>query len=189
MTDLRIIKTRKALCDAFIPLLEEKTFEDITINELCKKAMIRRATFYQHFEDKYDFLAFFIRQTREDFLPTESEHATNSSKYSYYVYLFGELISFVDAHEKLIESILKSNMFSTLLKIFSEDMTINILSKLKEQEKQGVIFIAPIELLAYFYSGGIIQTLLFWLNSNKEMPKETLMEHLENILSSFNIQQ
>ena len=52
MTDLRIIKTRKALCDAFIILLGEKPFEDITVNELCKKAMVRRATFYQHFEEK-----------------------------------------------------------------------------------------------------------------------------------------
>lgn len=188
MTDLRIIKTRKALCDAFIILLGEKPFEDITVNELCKKAMVRRATFYQHFEDKYDFLSFFIRQTREDFTPDEKEHAVNKSKYSYFVYLFGELVSFVDAHKKLVESILKSNMLSTLLKIFSEEMTMNILSKLQEKQNQGITFSVPIELLASFYSGGIIQTLFFWLKSNKEMPKDKLMEYLENILSSFDIE-
>lgn len=188
MTDLRIIKTQKALCAAFITLLGEKPFEDITVNELCKKAMIRRATFYQHFEDKYDFLAFFIRQTRDHFTPDEKEHDLNKSKYSYFVYLFGELVSFFDAHEKLVESILKSNMLPTMLKIFAEEMTMNILSKLQEKQKQGVTFSVPIELLASFYSGGIIQILFFWLESNKEIPKDKLMEYLENILSSFDIE-
>ena len=28
-------------------------------NELCDEAMIRRATFYKHFADKYDFFFFF----------------------------------------------------------------------------------------------------------------------------------
>ena len=79
-------------------------------------------------------------------------------------------------------------MLSTLLKIFSEEMTMNILSKLQEKQNQGITFSVPIELLASFYSGGIIQTLFYWLKSNKEMPKDKLMEYLENILSSFDIE-
>ena len=54
-SDLRIIKTRKALYTAFTMLLGEKSFEDITVNELCENAMVRRATCYKHFADKYDF--------------------------------------------------------------------------------------------------------------------------------------
>ena len=44
--DLRVKKTKRALTLAFIELLKVKHFEDITINELCEKAEIRRATFY-----------------------------------------------------------------------------------------------------------------------------------------------
>ena len=58
-TDLRIRKTYKALCDAFVNILEKKRFDDLTVNELCDEAMIRRATFYKHFADKYDFFFFF----------------------------------------------------------------------------------------------------------------------------------
>ena len=58
-TDLRIRKTYKALCDAFVTILEKKRFDDLTVNELCDEAMIRRATFYKHFADKYDFFFFF----------------------------------------------------------------------------------------------------------------------------------
>ena len=53
-TDLRIQKTYLALQNAFVALLEEKRFEELTVNELCDRAMIRRTTFYKHFGDKYE---------------------------------------------------------------------------------------------------------------------------------------
>ena len=65
--DLRVRKTKKALSDAFISLLQEKRFEEITINELCEKAEIRRATFYKHYTDKFHFLARFTRSLRDQF--------------------------------------------------------------------------------------------------------------------------
>ena len=72
-TDLRIRKTYKALCDAFVTILEKKRFDDLTVNELCDEAMIRRATFYKHFADKYDFFSFFIRQKQDQFISQAKE--------------------------------------------------------------------------------------------------------------------
>jgi hypothetical protein len=37
--DLQIQKTNMALTNTFFELLEEKRFEDITVNELCDRAM------------------------------------------------------------------------------------------------------------------------------------------------------
>ena len=45
-TDLRILRTYHSLNEAFTGLMEEKRFEDITVGELCERAMIRRTTFY-----------------------------------------------------------------------------------------------------------------------------------------------
>ena len=66
--DLRVTRTKKALTDMLRALLETKRFEDITVNELCEKAKIRRATFYKHFDDKYAFLAYiaFLRDWNEN---------------------------------------------------------------------------------------------------------------------------
>lgn len=63
-TDLRIRKTYKALCDAFVTILEKKRFDDLTVNELCDEAMIRRAAFHKHFADKYDFFSFLSAKSR-----------------------------------------------------------------------------------------------------------------------------
>ncbi|WP_439957457.1 TetR/AcrR family transcriptional regulator [Oceanobacillus oncorhynchi] len=55
-TDLRILRTRRLIMDAFIALSEKKEFNDIRITDITEAAMINRATFYYHYEDKYDLL-------------------------------------------------------------------------------------------------------------------------------------
>ena len=65
--DLRIEKTYRALCEAFTALLAERRYEDITVSDLCDRAMIRRTTFYKHFADKREFLSFYVRRIREEF--------------------------------------------------------------------------------------------------------------------------
>jgi AcrR family transcriptional regulator len=54
--DLRIFKTKKAIKKAFFDLVSEKTFEKVAISDIADKAMINRATFYLHYQDKYDLL-------------------------------------------------------------------------------------------------------------------------------------
>lgn len=65
--DQRIVKTNNALSEALFHLMETKLIENITVNEVCKKANVRRATFYQHFNDKYDLFAFMAYRTRAEF--------------------------------------------------------------------------------------------------------------------------
>ena len=37
--------------------MEERDFDDITVNDLCERADLNRGTFYNHFRDKDDLLA------------------------------------------------------------------------------------------------------------------------------------
>ena len=53
--DRRKRKTREAIITAFIELLSQKNFNQITVGEIIEKADVGRATFYAHFETK-DFL-------------------------------------------------------------------------------------------------------------------------------------
>lgn len=55
-TDPRIVRTRKLIMDSFIELSGKKEFKDITIKDITAEAVVNRATFYYHFEDKYDLL-------------------------------------------------------------------------------------------------------------------------------------
>lgn len=53
-TDLRILKTRNAIINAFITLRAKKPLDKITVKELADLAMINKATFYLHYKDIYD---------------------------------------------------------------------------------------------------------------------------------------
>ncbi|WP_436965956.1 TetR/AcrR family transcriptional regulator [Staphylococcus shinii] len=55
-SDLRVIKTRKSIMQAFIKLSDEKDFKNITLKDITQEALINRATFYYHFSDIYDLL-------------------------------------------------------------------------------------------------------------------------------------
>ncbi|WP_143536048.1 TetR/AcrR family transcriptional regulator [Saccharibacillus sp. O23] len=54
--DRRIPRTREAIGGAFIALLAEKSFKQITVNEIAERANVNRATVYSHYQDKYDLL-------------------------------------------------------------------------------------------------------------------------------------
>lgn len=57
--DRRIIRSKKALRDALISLMEEKGFESLTVGDLCTRADLNRGTFYNHYQDKDELLASF----------------------------------------------------------------------------------------------------------------------------------
>ncbi len=54
--DPRVIKTRRLLLDAFIVLVRKKDFTSISVKDITDYARVNRATFYAHFQDKYDIL-------------------------------------------------------------------------------------------------------------------------------------
>ena len=54
--DPRIRRTRQMLFQAFQNLLEEKTFELITVQDIAERSTLNRTTFYDHFTDKFALL-------------------------------------------------------------------------------------------------------------------------------------
>ena len=55
-TDARVRRTRDALGDALVALMQEKPFETITIQDVLDRAHVSRSTFYSHYSDKDDLL-------------------------------------------------------------------------------------------------------------------------------------
>lgn len=53
-TDLRIIKTRRSIKEAFMELILMKPVNKITVTELAERAEISKGTFYLHYLDIYD---------------------------------------------------------------------------------------------------------------------------------------
>ena len=61
LDDPRVRRTRRLLQQAFLSLMMEGRFRDITVQQIADRATVNRATFYAHFEDKFDLLDSAIR--------------------------------------------------------------------------------------------------------------------------------
>ena len=53
-TDLRVVKTKRAIYAALERLLHKKSIDKITVAELSREAMINKGTFYLHYTDIFD---------------------------------------------------------------------------------------------------------------------------------------
>ena len=183
-TDLRVIKTYKALTDTFLKMLSEKKFENITVNELCDRAMVRRATFYKHFADKVDFFAFVIRAKQAEFDAQIRQKTDQTRPQSFYLGIIQHTLDFLNSNEKLVQTVLESEMLPTVMDILSRQITLDITQKLKEDAENGVPHLASPEVMAQFYTGALVYTARWWV-TQKNVSEAKLMEELTGLLRAF----
>lgn len=53
---MRVLRTKEAIRDALVDLIEEKGFEALTVKDITTRAKINRGTFYAHYQDKFDLM-------------------------------------------------------------------------------------------------------------------------------------
>ena len=68
INDLRVIKTRKIIRQTFIEMLCEMDYDKITVQELAKRAVINRKTFYSHYDSLDDLLKEIQHETAQKFI-------------------------------------------------------------------------------------------------------------------------
>ena len=56
-TDLRVIKTKRAIRQAFAELVSRMPLEDITVTDVADRALINRKTFYAHYSGIHEIIS------------------------------------------------------------------------------------------------------------------------------------
>lgn len=180
--DLRIEKTYLFLHNAFTALLEEKRFEDFTVNELCERAMIRRTTFYKHFADKHEYFAFYMKEicaSFQDQLPPDvMAHDLND----YFLHMCRELLRFMDKHEKLVKNVMNSSMLPVLMDSLMEQIMYDVLDVLRRLNTSSKMTPNQMEGIAAFYSGGMINTLRLSMKRGRGVNEEEFIETVSGFL-------
>lgn len=72
--NLKYQSTHKAIINALLELLEEKSIEHVTVAEICRRVHINRTTFYLHFDDIPAALEEIQRQVNGRFVQTFPGH-------------------------------------------------------------------------------------------------------------------
>lgn len=172
--DLRIVRTNKMLRDAFTRLLEVKSFEDITVNQLCEEAMIRRATFYKHFADKYEYLNFYLQGFKEEFNRQTKDSTVHESTQEFYLRMSDYLFEFLESHQKMVSHIVSSNALPLFFDILCEQISNNLIEIMTANEDIKDMKNVSIELVSKHCAGGLLQLAKYWYMQRHTISREEL---------------
>jgi AcrR family transcriptional regulator len=171
-TDSRIRRTHRFLQDAMIELITKKAFDTITVGDIAERAMVNRATFYRHYQDKYDLVAKIFEETanelKENMKPYQKD--TNQGEANYPPNIWIQFFEHVAEHAELYGAMLGKNGSSWFAAKMREH-TIKLMLESEGRWKQLVEPSQPIdpampaEVPAMQLSYVLIGTIVWWLES------------------------
>lgn len=181
-TDARIIKTKDKLYSAFLNMLKEKLFEEITVNEVCDTAGVRRATFYKHFNDKYDFLTVMTEDLIGKFDAKMQMGQYKNYPVEYHVVYVHKLIDFLVSQRDMISLMFKSNLIPKLIATIIK-VNFNVIhERLKMSVANGEKLIASTQTVATMLAGGIGTMIVAWLDEGMKVPREEFIKEIEKMV-------
>ena len=167
---MRVTRTIRDFENELITLLEKNSFESLTVDQICKEALMHRSSFYRYFSDKYDLL----EQTLNAQINKLTENTDSEDD------IIKQLLSYIDKNKDVIRHLApnsaRSSLYTEILNILSQ-----VLLERRNLETNDPIVTAlqksdnP-EMLAYVLSGAIIGTFYWWQGNNYDVPTEDVIK-------------
>ena len=180
----RVDRTRKALREALFDLIREKSYDQITVEEITERANLGRTTFYLHYKDKEDLLL-------EDFIDLIDQMVSKAVDDRPLLRLKTKIgTSSTPANPLSGLNLFRPNLIifqnvaknADLLRIILHNGgAIQIGTRLRETVLKAVqqlalasqarsdieiTFEIPVEVIANFYAGSILGLISYWLDNN-----------------------
>lgn len=170
--DLRQRRTKKFLVNALLELMEERPFQELSVVDICDRAMVHRTTFYAHFEDKHDLLRYAVRVLEQEFEAVEAPEEGRDHR-AYFLAVFRNALDFLGKHRKLYLSGLAGG--GEEIRLLEDAVAERLLEAAGGMEPEW-------ELTARFYAGGVLAMLRCWLSQDAPVGEDRLMACLEHLL-------
>lgn len=174
--DLRTRRTKKMILTAFMQLVENKGYEQITVSDIANEAMINRATFYAHFKDKQDVYDYIFNQAFETFIsvltPIQIGHTNRLQLQSIQVILTNayEKIQQNRAFFKIILNANGTNYLREKLVPLLQSTYAQVFEKLEVHEND---FIVPTDFIIEYMTSTFITSLYWWIHQESQFtPKQ-----------------
>ena len=177
--DLRIIKTRRLIRDAFVELLEIKGFNGITISDIADRAMINRSTFYLHYTDKYDLLQQTMEEAMQNILQLvapETHIIDGKLEYNSFIQNISSILKAVERDAMLYKIILNDKEMSGITKKFENAL----IDKLDICYPDHILISRDLflEMITSLYMSAI----KWWLNNDMKYSPNFMAQQLVKLL-------
>lgn len=181
--DLRVQKTERALVRAMIELLGEKTFDEITVSDLCNTATIRRATFYKHFRDKHDFLDFCVQEKQRQFDASYAQ-LKQSDPLDYYMRIIADMIRYMKENRPLLERSAQHAQHAGMANLFTKQLAHTIAEQAVHMECTDTYPQVPSEVVAAFFTGAMHGVVRWWFTTDSSITEDALLQYIRTLMAS-----
>lgn len=172
-SDLRVIKTKKSICNAFTKLLTQKDFRAITITDIAKLADINRKTLYNYYSSTDDILKDVVDKSLAHLLGNTLDKVDFKKLFQNPELLFKRLNSLIeedfDTYAALFKIEEPGNLLQKVEFMLKEKMIAFFLNKNPEDTTNIILF-------CEYSSAGMISAYRYWFNSSQKMPLEELSQ-------------
>lgn len=173
--DSRIVKTKRALKNAFLDLLSEKKFNDITVTDIVNRANINRGSFYNHFQSKEDLLQYLIKEAvnnltiayRKPYLNQKPFFLSNLTSSSV------QIFNSVKENSDFYTAIIKSDILYSVQTLLQETI-----KELNEKELFKNTPKLNRELVSSYLGYAIVGLIFKWVDSGFKYDSEYMAEQL-----------
>ena len=171
-TDARVRRTRDALGDALIALMQEKAFETITVQEVLDRAHVSRSTFYTHYSDKDDLLMSDSEEFFEALSMALSTHGDKSDR----VFPVKEFFTHLADVQPFYKALIKSGKFQENMELARGHFARGIERRLSELPRGKSIPANERSAIAFTQAGALLSLLAWWLDHGMREPPEQMDE-------------
>lgn len=162
--DRRTLRTRRALRDALLALLLEKSWDELSVQDICARADIGRSTFYLHFPSKEELLIGSLDDLRAALNASADASSTNKTPRPL-AFLRG-LLDHLQEQRQLCRSIFGRRSAHTVQVRFRE-----LVTKLVADDLAAF---APAnwqrEAAAHYLAGALVEMLAWWIDGRPMRP-------------------
>lgn len=179
-------KTKKLIQKTFMQILENKSFESITIGDITKTAQINRGTFYLHYQDKFDLLEQIEHQLFTDLgnhIDELQSHYTSTDTFEkVQEHLAAALFSFIEMQSPILKIFLgahgRAGFHIRFRDAFSEKVRFN----LEKNKSINANLKVPMEYFLSFITSAFLGLIEQWVqNGLDKTPQEMTALYIDII--------
>lgn len=187
--DRRQQKTRTAIFKAFTSLLSEKSYNNITVQDIIDRADVGRTTFYSHFETKDDLLRSLCEGLFDHIISSAVDSAHSHGLYSDGkppASLFCHLLQHLQKNDRNILGLLSCESNELFLRYFRDSMNKLVREHLTVGDS-GLASDVPMDFLINHITGSFVEMVLWWVRGNMHETPEELDRYFRAVIEPLGI--
>lgn len=166
--DLRVRRTRERLGAALIMLIQEKAFDQVTVQEVLDRARVGRSTFYLHYRDTDDLLL----SQFETLLEMMSTALSRRKDPSERIMPVAEMLDHIGSQKNVYRALVQSGRLQDFYELAQGHFERGIEQRLSEIKRASAIPSGQLPALSSALAGSLLSLLRRWIDrGGKESPK------------------